>query len=111
MPGNELPVDDDRGPNLLTVFVDPPDPKPSSYVNKRRSSGSPVPHSGSKKPVDRCWMAIWLPPPGIPNAQKFVFSVTLADHTQVVSAPFSLGDVSSNPPGTVPPSDPDCLKR
>jgi len=111
LPGNDLPVDDDRGPNLLTVFVDPPDPKPSSYVNKRRSNGSPVPHSASKKPVDRCWMAIWLPPPGVPSDQKFVFAVTLADHTHVLSAPFSIGEVSSEPPGTRPPSDPDCIKR
>ncbi|MDQ6893333.1 MAG: neutral/alkaline non-lysosomal ceramidase N-terminal domain-containing protein [Acidobacteriota bacterium] len=97
--------DDERGPNLLTVFVNPAAEELYAYGVRRRATGSPVRRSGSKKPADRCWMAIWLPPPGVPNDQEFVFSVTLADNTKVQSVPFTVGAVSARPPATLPRSD------
>ncbi|HEY6051808.1 MAG TPA: neutral/alkaline non-lysosomal ceramidase N-terminal domain-containing protein, partial [Thermoanaerobaculia bacterium] len=97
--------DDERGPNLLTVFLNPAVEKLYAYGVRRRATGSPVRRPASRKPVDRCWMAIWLPPPGVLPDEEFVFSVTLADKTTVRSVPFTVGAVSARPPATLPPSD------
>jgi neutral ceramidase len=101
-------VDDDKGPNILTVFVSPPSPQNgktrASHSLRTQSYGSPIVHRLSKAPVERCWMAIWLAPHGTNVNESFVFSVTRADGTLVRSDAFTLTTtMSQDPPKPVPP--------
>jgi neutral ceramidase len=83
--------DDDSGPNVLTVYVNP----------KSELESKPGTRLPSKS---RHWMAIWLAPSSTDPEATFYFRVTPADHDAVCSERFKLNEVKAwQPPRSVPP--------
>jgi len=98
------PLDDDRGSNLLTVYLPSPDhTMENASPSRRRMVGGfggtgvvPLPKESGPK-VRRQWMAIWLAPSGTDQSQPFYFSIASADGKVNCSAPFTLAEVTSRP--------------
>ena len=108
--------DDDSGPNILTVYVNPTDrtahePKATLQLLPGSRVAQILGKSGTQEnPKHRRWTAIWLVPKGSNVNDKYSFAVTVADEggSTICSAEFKIKDVMSQQPapvktGTCPP--------
>jgi neutral ceramidase len=102
-------ADDDSGPNILTVYVNPTDrtahePKATFPLFAELRLVKVLEKSGTQaNPKHRRWTAIWLAPKGGNEDDKYSFSVTLAGKTgsRICSEEFKIKEVMGRPPGPV----------
>lgn len=99
-------ADDDSGPNILTVYVNPTDrtahePKATLQLIPESRLASVLGKSGTQEnPKHRRWTAIWLAPKGFNQDDKYSFSVTVAGKggSTICSEEFKIRDVMSRQP-------------
>ena len=102
--GSARAADDDSGPNILTVYVNPTDrtahePKATIQLFKGLPLVKALAKSGTQSnPKNRRWTAIWLAPKATPD-DDYYFSVTPAGGSRICSKAFRIKDVMGRPPG------------
>jgi neutral ceramidase len=103
----KTPVDDDSGPNVLTVYRNPP---PTGREGVRahsrgdRMQRQVTPLKPERGRGGRGWMAIWLSSDKAMQDTPLYFSVTINDsrRTTKCSEAFTLREVWSRPPRSIP---------